>query len=315
MCRLLKSLYGLKQASRAWNQKFHAFIMKFGLTQSKADPCVYFQHQREGEIDEVLIILIIYVDDGIILSNRKQTLTHILDHLKMAFEIRSLPAHRFIGIDIIRDRPKRMVYISQPEYVVKIADKFNMSTCTQLTIPADPCCRLSSEMSPQNKEEEDEMKAVPYREAVRSLMHIIVITRPDIAYAIGQVAQYAQKPEKQHWRAGKQFWRISSKQKTSGYILETLVLHLLVFVTQTMPATCRHVAPLPDLCSFILEVLSLGPAGANHVWHSRLLKPNSLLLLMRPKKPFGFNNYCQQSSELMRVRLTYIVITKAQLPL
>jgi hypothetical protein len=216
VCRLLKSLYGLKQASRAWNQKFHAFIMKFGLTQSKADPCVYFQHQREGEIDEVLIILIIYVDDGIILSNRKQTLTDILDHLKMAFEIRSLPAHRFIGVDIIRDRPKRMVYISQPEYIVKIAKKFNMSTCTPLTIPADPCCRLSPEMSPQNKEEEDEMKAVPYREAVGSLMHIMVMTRPDIAYAVGQVAQYAQKPGKQHWRAVKRILAYLIKTKNFG---------------------------------------------------------------------------------------------------
>ncbi len=182
----------------------------------KADPCVYFQHQREGEIDEMLIILIIYVDEGIILSNHKQTLTDILDHLKMAFEIRSLPAHRLIGINIIRDRPKRMVYISQPEYVVKKAEKFNMSTYTLPTIPAYPCCRLSPGMSPQNKEEEDEMKAVPHREAVGSLMHIMVMTRPDIAYAIGQVVQYAQKPGKQHWRAVKRILAYLIKTKNFG---------------------------------------------------------------------------------------------------
>jgi hypothetical protein len=73
--------------------------------------------------------------------------------------------------------------MSQPEYAIKIAEKFNMSTCTPLAIPADPCCRLSPEMSPQNKEEEEEIKALPYREAVGSLMHIMVMTRPDIAYA------------------------------------------------------------------------------------------------------------------------------------
>jgi hypothetical protein len=144
----------------------------------KADPCVYFQHQREGEIDEMPIILIIYVDDGIILNNHKQTHTDILE---MAFEICSLPAHRLIGIDIIRDRPKRMVYISQPEYVVKIAEKFNMCTYTPPTTPADPCCRISPGMSPQNKEEEDEMKAVPHRKAVGSLMHIRIMTRTDYA--------------------------------------------------------------------------------------------------------------------------------------
>ena len=53
------------------DSKFHAFIIKFGLTQRKADPCVYFQPKREGEIDEVLTVLINYIDDGIIFSNRK----------------------------------------------------------------------------------------------------------------------------------------------------------------------------------------------------------------------------------------------------
>ena len=48
-------------------------------------------------------------------------------------------------------------------------------------------------MSPQNEEEEQEMKAFLFREAVGSLMHIMVMTRPDIAYAVGQVAQYAHK--------------------------------------------------------------------------------------------------------------------------
>lgn len=48
VCRLLKSIYGLKQASRAWNKKFHGFILKFCLNQSLADPCVYFRHQRKG---------------------------------------------------------------------------------------------------------------------------------------------------------------------------------------------------------------------------------------------------------------------------
>ena len=82
VCRLLKSLYGVKQGSRAWNQKFHAFIVKFGLTQSKADPCVYFRHQRQGEADEEFTVLIIYVDDGIIFSSRAKTLTEILEYLK-----------------------------------------------------------------------------------------------------------------------------------------------------------------------------------------------------------------------------------------
>ena len=99
---------------------------------------------------------------------------------------------------------------------MKIAGKFNMTTCTPLAVPADPCCRLSPDMSPQNEEEEAEMKTVPFREAVGSLMHIMVMTRPDIAYAVGQVAQYAQKPGKQHWRAVKRIIAYLIKTKNFG---------------------------------------------------------------------------------------------------
>ena len=101
--------------------------------------------------------------------------------------------------------------MSQPEYAIKIAEKFYMSTCTPLAIPADPCCRLSSEMSPQNKKEEEDIKAVAYRGAVGSLMHIMVMTRPDIAYAVGKVC--AQKPGKQHWRAVKRILAYLIKTK------------------------------------------------------------------------------------------------------
>jgi hypothetical protein len=102
-----------------------------------------------GEEDEEFTILIIYVDDGIIFSNKKHILNDILDHLKTVFQIRTLPADRFIGVDITRNRPERSIYLSQPEYIQKITEKFNMTECNQLAIPADPSCRLSPDMSPQ----------------------------------------------------------------------------------------------------------------------------------------------------------------------
>jgi hypothetical protein len=50
VCRLIKSIYGLKQASRVWNIKFNEFIIKFGLTKSQADPCIYYHHLRPGRL-------------------------------------------------------------------------------------------------------------------------------------------------------------------------------------------------------------------------------------------------------------------------
>jgi hypothetical protein len=63
VCRLQRSLYGLKQASRNWNKKFDSFIVKYGFTRGVADPCVYYQKD-----DQNITIMAIWVDDGLLCS-------------------------------------------------------------------------------------------------------------------------------------------------------------------------------------------------------------------------------------------------------
>ena len=218
VCRLIKSIYGLKQASRVWNIKFKDFIIKFGLTRSQADPCIYYRHLRPGEADEELTIFILYVDDGLILSNIKSILTDMVEFLGKEFEVRSLPADRFIGIDINRNRHLGTIHLSQPEYVKKILGRFNMSNCNPLAVPADPCVKLSPQMSPQNKEEKQEMTNVPFMECIGSVMHLTHLTRPDIAYAVGQVSRYSQNPGKEHWKALKRILAYLKKTINFGLL-------------------------------------------------------------------------------------------------
>ena len=103
VCRLLKCLYGLKQASRCWHTTFDEFIRTFGFTRSTSDPCVYFRTGPNGEFT----IMIIYVDDGLVCSNTPSVLTAILDYLRTHFQVRSFPASRFVGLDITRDRANK----------------------------------------------------------------------------------------------------------------------------------------------------------------------------------------------------------------
>ena len=86
VCRLLKSLYGLRQASRVWNLKFSKFLVLFGLIQSEADPCLYIRHQRKGGTEEFLAFLL-YVDDGLAVSNSTAALTEMVDFLSKEFNI------------------------------------------------------------------------------------------------------------------------------------------------------------------------------------------------------------------------------------
>ena len=220
VCKLKKCIYGLKQAPRAWHQKFSVFLLKFGLTQSAADPCILFRHQQ-GEVT----IVAIYVDDGLVMSNKRHLLTEMTEYLGTHFQIRCLPADRFIGLDIIRDRSQRKIYLSQHHLITKVLkryssicfclcvsvcikyltpsfhlSRFNLAECNSKVIPADPNSRLTSQMCPTDEGAMEAMTKVPYREAVGCLMYIMVLSRPDIAFAVSQVAQHCQNPGLPHWK-------------------------------------------------------------------------------------------------------------------
>jgi hypothetical protein len=102
VCLLLKCIYGLKQAPHVWNEKFNSFLILFGFTRSKHDPCVYFR-RKETEI----LIMAIWVDDGLICSNNKTSIAEVLAYLSTHFEMRSLPTDRFVGLQLTRNRGKR----------------------------------------------------------------------------------------------------------------------------------------------------------------------------------------------------------------
>ncbi len=202
VCRLKKSLYGLKQSPRAWNTKFNEFLVKFGLTRCDSDSCVYYRRQEEGEIT----IVCIFVDDGLICTNKKFVSTSILNYLNMHFEIRSLPADRFIGLDILRDRPNKKLFISQIDFVNKILKKFNLDLCYPKSTPADPNARLTAAMSPSTQSDPTSPHLTRYREAIGCLMYIMTTTRPDIAFAVGQASQFCQNPGDGHWNGVKRIF-------------------------------------------------------------------------------------------------------------
>jgi len=132
VCRLRKSLYGLKQASQSWNCKFDSFLKHFQFVPSKADACVY-----TGDYDLDKVYLIIYVDDGLILASSKEALNVVLHHLESGIRITIGDAKEYIGIEIIRDIEARTIFILQASYVKQIFHKFNMVDSKAKGIPAD----------------------------------------------------------------------------------------------------------------------------------------------------------------------------------
>ncbi|KAL4091689.1 hypothetical protein QTP88_026341 [Uroleucon formosanum] len=81
VCRLQRSLYGLKQSPRCWNIKFKTFFLNFNLLETKADPCVFVN--RENKV----LIVAIFVDDGLVVATSSQDVNALMEYLRQHFNI------------------------------------------------------------------------------------------------------------------------------------------------------------------------------------------------------------------------------------
>ncbi|KAI3461519.1 hypothetical protein Pfo_018182, partial [Paulownia fortunei] len=101
VCKLNKSLYGLKQSPRQWYKRFEKFMMKQKYTRSKYDHCVYLHKLQDGSF----IYLLLYVDDMLIASQSQMEIDKLKAQLNQEFEMKDLgKAKKILGIEISRDR-------------------------------------------------------------------------------------------------------------------------------------------------------------------------------------------------------------------
>ncbi|KAJ9561477.1 hypothetical protein OSB04_006637 [Centaurea solstitialis] len=167
VCRLKKSIYGLKQASRQWYLKFHQVITSFGYEVSLVEDCVY--HKFSGSS---VIFLILYVDDILIATNDLALLHDTKKFLAKNFEMKDLGDASFVlGIQILRDRSRGILRLSQRSYIDKVLDRFGMLDSKSGDTPIAKGDKFSLKQCPKNELEIKEMQKIPYASAVGSLMY------------------------------------------------------------------------------------------------------------------------------------------------
>lgn len=132
VCLLKKSLHGWKQSPRQWNQRFDEFMKGQGFSQSVHDPCVYFQ----GKSLEDKVFLLLYMDDMLVASKDMRKIQKVKESLKSEFEMKDLgKAIRILGMDILRDRKKDILKLSQEKYLRQVLKNFNMEEAKPVVTP------------------------------------------------------------------------------------------------------------------------------------------------------------------------------------
>ena len=192
VCRLKKSLYGLKQSPRAWFGRFTLAMKKYGFKQSNSDHTLFLK-RRNG----LITCLIIYVDDMIITGNDEEEMTRLKVNLFKEFEMKDLGRLKyFLGIEVLRSR--QGIFICQKKYVLDLLAETGMIDCKPVDTPMMVNQKLYME---ENAKLADKGK---YQRIVGKLIYLSH-TRPDITYAVGVVSQFMHQPQVTHMEA---VWRI-----------------------------------------------------------------------------------------------------------
>jgi hypothetical protein len=203
VCKLKKSLYGLKQAGRVWNKKLHSVLLSMGFERAQSDHGLYVYSK-----DDIRIFVPVFVDDITLAGKKGAKFDSLIEELSSHFKLRDLgPTTQLLGLEIHRDRPNRTLTISQSQFITNLLQEHGLQDCKPVSTPLNPGCRLSTSMCPQSEAEALEMRQYPYISVVGSLMYLALTTRPDIAYAAGVLARFNSNPGLPHWQAAKHVLR------------------------------------------------------------------------------------------------------------
>lgn len=192
VCRLHKSLYGLKQASRHWNQTFTKVLVDAGYTQSESDTSFYVKASPTA-----FVAVLVYVDDIVIASNNDEELSALKSTLVAAFKIKDLGLMRFfLGLEIARSVSG--ISVCQRKYALDLLETVGLLACKPASVHMDPYAHLSLEDGTPLP------SARPYRELIGRLLYL-TITRPVITFAVHKLSQFLQRPTDVHLQAAHRF--------------------------------------------------------------------------------------------------------------
>ncbi|XP_019161991.1 PREDICTED: uncharacterized protein LOC109158510 [Ipomoea nil] len=203
VCRLLRSLYGLKQASRQWNSRLSNALMSKGFEQSKSDPSLFIKGQGMQ-----FIVILVYVDDILVTSPTLSLIQELKCFLDATFKIKDLGSlGYFLGIEAHISNER--LNLCQRKYALDILNEAGFLSCKPVSTPMVPGHQFQKEGGTLLED------ANSYRRLVGRLL-CLTATRPDITYAVQQLSQFVDTPTNEHLVAAHYVLRYIKKALGQG---------------------------------------------------------------------------------------------------
>ncbi|KAK1412979.1 hypothetical protein QVD17_34637 [Tagetes erecta] len=208
VCKLVKSLYGLKQASRQWNEKLTATLTEIGFEQSKNDYSLFTKKHNKS-----LCILLVYVDDIIITGDNDIDLKAVKAQIMSKFKIKDLGELKyFLGIEVLKS--DEGIVLSQRKYCLDLLSEFGMLGSKPVSNPIEQNIIVTDKQN-SYKDDFELADVTGYQKLIGKLIYL-TLTRPDISYTVGCLSQFMHKPLDSHLKIAMRLLRYLKESPGKG---------------------------------------------------------------------------------------------------
>ncbi|OMP02866.1 Reverse transcriptase, RNA-dependent DNA polymerase [Corchorus capsularis] len=209
VCKLHKSLYGLRQASLQWFAKFSTALLTYGFVQSRSDYSLFIKSSKTD-----FVAILVYVDDIVITGNNSKLIDSVKNALQRQFSIKDLGSLKyFLGLEVARS--KQGIYLSQRKYTLELLSETGLAGARPLYVPMEQNTKLSAHEGELLKDPS------PYRRLIGKLIYL-TITRPDIMYSVHVLSQFMNQPRHPHFDAALRLVRYLKSSPGQGILLSSL---------------------------------------------------------------------------------------------
>lgn len=186
--QVVKSLYGLKQSGRAWNEKLDSKLTSLNFRKSQYDRCIYIH-------TDLQVVVGVYVDDLVVCGKILNQVISFKENLSSFFPIKDLGELKtIIGWRIVRDRKNRTLKISQSHYLRDKVQSYGLNDARTHNSPLNGYDGILPA-----KDDEQLADESAYASAIGSLGYAANSTRPDISFATSQLGSFNSSPVIRHW--------------------------------------------------------------------------------------------------------------------
>jgi hypothetical protein len=193
--RLIKAIYGLKQASLAWYCRLSSFLLSIGFKISVADPCVFWRE------DPTPLWIFSHVKDLIIVGSNP---LFIWSQMEQEFKIKYMGDASFL-LGMKLDHIDTGISLHQSQYIQRKIVEFNAVDLPAASCPLDPksCLRQAS----LTERQQFLALNVNYQALIGSLNYLSILTCPNISFAVSKLSQFLENPGLSHFKAAMQVFR------------------------------------------------------------------------------------------------------------